>query len=228
MDLAAWRETTVAIVIPGDEHDDDRVVTDRSHRRVATWRRLRIRVLAVSAVGSLAVVVLAGANLLAGGETAPTAPTVTTVLGRLPSTTAPGVIGEKAPDFAVETTGNDVFELSAHLLADGRPVLLNLWASWCFPCREEMPALDAASRARPDVKFVGVAIRDSESDALEFLEQVPVSYVVGIDDGSVEEAYAPLAMPETYLISAEGIIVKRLFGGLTEERLAAELAEAFG
>ena len=130
--------------------------------------------------------------------------------------------------FAVETTDGQ-FSLSDHLATDGRPVFLNLWASWCFPCREEMPAIDASAAQHPGVEFVGVSVQDSRSDAEEFAEEIGVAYTLGFDDdGSVDGAYAPLGLPASYLISADGIIVEQIFGKVTEKDLAEKFAEHFG
>lgn len=136
---------------------------------------------------------------------------------------------EIAPIFSVPTTDGGEFSLSQHVADDGRPVFLNLWASWCFPCREEMPAIDAASIAHPEVAFVGVAVQDSEADAAEFAEEVGVSYVLGFDnDGDVENAYNPLGLPASYIISGEGVIVERIFGKVTEQDLADKFEQHFG
>lgn len=136
---------------------------------------------------------------------------------------------EIAPIFAVTTQDGSVFSLSEHLATDGRPVFLNLWASWCFPCREEMPAIDRAAAQHPDIEFVGVAVQDNEADATAFVEEIGVSYLLGFDaDGEVEDAYAPLGLPASYLISGEGVIVERIFGKVTEDDLAEKFVEHFG
>lgn len=136
---------------------------------------------------------------------------------------------EIAPIFSVPTTDGGEFSLSEHIANDGRPVFLNLWASWCFPCREEMPAIDAASMAHPEVEFVGVAVQDSEGDATEFADEIGVSYLLGFDgDGEVEDAYNPLGLPASYIISGEGVIVERIFGKVTEQDLADKFAKHFG
>lgn len=136
---------------------------------------------------------------------------------------------EIAPIFSVPTTDGGEFSLSEHIADDGRPVFLNLWASWCFPCREEMPAIDAAALAHPEVAFIGVAVQDSETDATEFAEEIGVSYSLGIDDDAeVENAYNPLGLPASYIISGEGVIVERIFGKVTEQDLAEKFAQHFG
>jgi len=141
----------------------------------------------------------------------------------------PHITGKAAPDFTIDLLDGSRFDLSDHLTEDGRPVLLNLWASWCAPCREEMPALDAASRAHTDVYFIGVAVDDNASDAAAFAEEVGVSYALAIDEsGLVGGDYPSPGLPATFLISPDGIIVKTVYGGVDEADIDAMIAEAFG
>ncbi len=137
---------------------------------------------------------------------------------------------ELAPAFAVPTESGEIFNLDEHLANDGRPVFLNFWASWCFPCREEMPAIDRASQAHPEVLFIGVDIRDpSRSDAEDFLDVINISYLIGFDDDdAVDNEYRPLGLPASYIISSEGVILERIFGVVTEADLAEKFATHFG
>jgi cytochrome c biogenesis protein CcmG/thiol:disulfide interchange protein DsbE len=135
---------------------------------------------------------------------------------------------EIAPIFAVETTDGS-FNLSDHLARDGRPVFLNLWASWCFPCREEMPAIDRSASQHPEISFIGVSVQDSRADAEAFGEEIGVGYTLGFDDdGSVDGAYQPVGLPASYIISSDGIILERIFGKVTEQDLAEKFAQYFG
>lgn len=112
---------------------------------------------------------------------------------------------------------------------DGRPIFLNLWASWCFPCREEMPAIDRAATDFPEVAFIGVSVQGSRSDAEAFAEEIGVSYLLGFDEeDAVDNAYKPLGLPASYLISSDGTIVERIFGKITEEYLAEKFATHYG
>ncbi|MEN8041517.1 MAG: TlpA disulfide reductase family protein [Actinomycetota bacterium] len=134
---------------------------------------------------------------------------------------------EIAPSFVVPTMDGQ-FSLAEHLASDGRPIFLNLWASWCFPCREEMPAIDESSQAFPEVAFVGVSVQDARTDAEAFAEEIGVTYIIGFDEqNDVDAAYQPLGLPASYIIDSNGIIVERIFGKVTEEDLAAKFALHF-
>lgn len=136
---------------------------------------------------------------------------------------------ELAPLFNVPTASGGDFSLAEHQATDGRPVFLNLWASWCFPCREEMPAIDQTAQKFPEIAFLGVSVQDSRSDAEGFAEEIGVTYLLGFDEqGAVDGAYKPLGLPASYLISSDGIIVERIFGKVTEEDLAEKFATHFG
>ena len=136
---------------------------------------------------------------------------------------------ELAPAFVVPTSTGGTFSLDEHLANDGRPVFLNLWAAWCFPCREEMPAIDRASQAHPEVLFIGVDVQDTRSAADKFLEEIGISYLIGFDDeDEVDNQYQPLGLPASYIISSEGVILERIFGVVTEADLAEKFETYFG
>lgn len=135
---------------------------------------------------------------------------------------------EVAPMFTVATT-DGTFSLSEHLATDGRPVFLNLWASWCFPCREEMPAIDAAATKHPEVAFIGVSVQDTTAEATAFAEEIGVQYTLGFDEeGTVDAAYTPVGLPASFIISADGVILERIFGKVTEADLDEKFSKHFG
>lgn len=155
------------------------------------------------------------------GDDKPAAPTIPT-LGFAPT-------GDEAPDFAIDLIAGDRFRLSDHLATDGRPVILNLWASWCGPCREEMPALDAVAAANPDVFLIGVAVDDDPGAARRFANEIGVSYALAIDeDDAVGSRYPSPGLPATFFIDSGGQIVRIAFGGVTEEQVQELIDELFG
>ncbi len=183
----------------------------------------RRRALLLIALALLAGLVTIWIALAAGGDGE------TGSSGPVTAAGVPGSGDERAPDFAVPIRGGGTFTLSDHLATDGRPVLLNLWASWCPPCRAELPAIDAAAARHPEVLFVGVAVSDSVDDATAFADDLGISYLIGFDENDeVGPAFRAPGLPATYLISPDGHIVKRILGQMTEDSIDADLAAAFG
>ena len=110
----------------------------------------------------------------------------------------------------------------------GRPVVLNFWASWCIPCRDEAPSLNASAGAhRGEVVFVGVDVQDLRSDALSFLREFNVAYVSVRDEADETfRAYGLTGVPETYYVSADGRIVAHSPGAITRSSLEAGITQA--
>jgi cytochrome c biogenesis protein CcmG, thiol:disulfide interchange protein DsbE len=136
-------------------------------------------------------------------------------------------VGSAAPIFAIDTFDGESFDLGAHL-AEGRgPVLLNLWASWCGPCREEFPLLSDFAATRDGLTVVGVAVRDEMAAARRFATEMDPAFPVGFDtDGAVAASYPSFGLPATYLIDGDGTVVQVVAGRLTEESLAALASSA--
>jgi len=89
---------------------------------------------------------------------------------------------------------------------EGTPVVVNFWASWCFPCRDEQAALEASWRKhKDDVMFLGIAHLDQVPNALAYLEEFDVTYPSGPDmGGRIYNAYHVGGVPETFFIDANG------------------------
>jgi len=130
-------------------------------------------------------------------------------------------VGHPAPPLAVETFSGENFDLAQHFESGGGPVLLNLWASWCEPCKREFPTLSDYAENRPGVTVVGVAVQDQLDPAREFAQEMEPSFLVGWDgDGTVRDAYPSFGLPATFLIDADGNVVEIVLAELTPERLA--------
>lgn len=128
--------------------------------------------------------------------------------------------GQPAPDFQAPLFDGSTFQLSEHLASDGRPLVLNLWASWCGPCRAEMPELSAFAVSHPEVRLVGIAVNDTEADAMAFVEELQPTFATGIDrDGSVRRLYPTFGLPSTLVIDTEGNVVHHVDGPVTSELL---------
>jgi cytochrome c biogenesis protein CcmG/thiol:disulfide interchange protein DsbE len=134
-------------------------------------------------------------------------------------------VGLTAPDFTLSLFDGATFTLSSHLAQDGRPVVLNFWASWCLPCRHEMPAFDAVAHDRPEIFILGVAVQDTEPAARAFADEVGVSYSLGYDtEGTILEKYPTLGLPATWFITADGTVAEQWFGQL-DKALLEEMIE---
>jgi cytochrome c biogenesis protein CcmG/thiol:disulfide interchange protein DsbE len=130
-------------------------------------------------------------------------------------------IGAAAPDFTVELIDGGAFTLSE---ARGRPVIVNLWASWCAPCREEIPDISAFATANPDVTIIGVAVQDPETSAREFAATIGATYPLALGTTEFEDAYPHLGLPATYIIDETGIVIEVINGIVNEEILTNALA----
>jgi cytochrome c biogenesis protein CcmG, thiol:disulfide interchange protein DsbE len=127
-----------------------------------------------------------------------------------------GGCAKSAKDMAPDFSRNDLAGEPVHL-ADyrGRLVLLNFWASWCGPCREEMPQFSAWQRSdgARGLRIIGVSMDDDVQSARAFLKQHPVSYPIVMGDAKLGETFGGiLGLPTTYLIDAQGRIVARYEG----------------
>lgn len=136
----------------------------------------------------------------------------------------PATTAEPVVDFSFALFDGSTFSLADHFATDGRPVVLNFWASWCPPCVREMPEFDQVARAHPEVAFIGVAVDDTESNARSFASEIGVSYLLGFDPtGRAHETLPFVALPTTWIIDGTGHIVHKTQGALTAEALEALL-----
>ncbi|GGZ65318.1 thioredoxin [Lysobacter xinjiangensis] len=139
-------------------------------------------------------------------------------------------VGERLPAIALPTLDGETRHLAD--LAAGRPLLVNFWASWCRPCLEEMPALDAFARRQGanGVQVVGIAL--DEADAVRsFLDARPVGYTVLVDspgpaDSSVRLGNARGVLPYSVLVGTDGRILKQWAGPLEPDDLDGWAREA--
>ena len=117
---------------------------------------------------------------------------------------------EAAPDFTVETFEGETLRLSD---LRGQVVVLNFWASWCPPCRWEMPFFETISQEykERDVVFLGIAMSDTMKDAGDFADAAGVTYPLALDaTNEIARDYEVLGLPTTFLIDKDGAIRRRL------------------
>ncbi len=114
--------------------------------------------------------------------------------------------GQSAPDFVLKSSAGDNLRLSEYR---GDVVMINFWATWCGPCRQEMPLLDDLYSRYQRVGFtlLGVNIDDDSRRAMKMIEELGVNFPVLFDDGKdVSKLYAVEAMPVTVLVDREGTV----------------------
>ena len=124
------------------------------------------------------------------------------------------MIGEKLPFFELRPATSDRPGIVSAQFADGKPRLLNIWASWCLPCIAEAPQLERLQQE--GVEIVGVAIRDRPEDVARFLERHGNPYAaIGLDDLSeVQLGIGSSGVPETFVIDGQGRIVYQHIGDI--------------
>jgi peroxiredoxin len=134
-------------------------------------------------------------------------------------------VGAEAPDFTRADFVNKQLRLSDYR---GKVVLLNFWATWCPPCREEMPVFSRWQRAlnAKGLQVIGVSMDDDVASVKEFLTAHPVSYPVVMGDVKLAETYGGvLGLPLSYLLDTKGRIVARYQGEADLAKMEAKVSE---
>jgi thiol-disulfide isomerase/thioredoxin len=134
------------------------------------------------------------------------------------------------PEFSLNTPDGKKLSLKDFR---GKVVLLNFWASWCEPCREEMPAMEKLYKEYKEKNFVvlAVAVKDRKQDAINFVKELKITYPIALDpEAQVGSLYGAWGLPATYLIGPKGEGLARGWGpaewyGPAARKLIKELTD---
>ncbi|OLN24007.1 thiol-disulfide oxidoreductase [Domibacillus antri] len=124
-------------------------------------------------------------------------------------------VGEKAPDFTVKTMGGQEVNLSDY---EGKKIFLNFWATWCPPCKAEMPHMQSFYDDEPEnVEILAVNLEESRAKVSEFVDQYALTFPILMDeDGTVAETYEVYTIPTTYVLNEKGVVEQKIIGPMDE------------
>jgi len=123
----------------------------------------------------------------------------------------PPVLGKVAPKLAIQTAAGDQVSVAG---LEGKPVVLNFWASWCGPCVQEGGVLADAAAAHPEIAFVGADNRDTTAAFQTFEQRHPHPYPAGPIVSGSYQSYGVAGLPSTFFIDAQGVVVASFSGPL--------------
>jgi cytochrome c biogenesis protein CcmG/thiol:disulfide interchange protein DsbE len=133
-------------------------------------------------------------------------------------------VGKEAPAFVTDDVNGNRVHLADYA---GHPVLVNFWASWCGPCRQEFPVLRQLMDARPDVRVLGVVFDDSAAAARRFAEEQHATWPALVDPKhQIADAYGVAAkpgIPVTVVVDRDGVVRARHLGPITSLAEAEKL-----
>ena len=136
------------------------------------------------------------------------------------------LVGQPAPEFVLESFSGEKVGLSDFR---GKTLLVNFWASWCHPCREEAPVLEKAymSLSGKQVEFIGVNVMDDRKSAEEYIKSFGGTFVnVHDPENRIHLDYGVGGVPETFFVNPEGIITGKHRGPITEKMIMRYIESA--
>lgn len=130
--------------------------------------------------------------------------------------------GVRAPNFTLPTLDGKTFTLADYSKSPGKVVVVDIWATWCPPCRAEIPYLVKMNKkfAEKPVKIVGIAIDQGKPEISSFVKSQKIDYIIGLDPNAavIGDSYKVGGIPATYIIDKKGVIryVHSGFGGASD------------
>src|SRR5438128_9008499 len=147
--------------------------------------------------------------------------------GLLGMAARPPLVGSPAPEIVLKDLQGGEVKLSD---LRGKVVLLNFWATWCKPCKEEMPAMQASYDKLRDQGFVVLAVNELEdtNKVIEHIRTHGHTFLVVMDhDNRVANRYGVVGLPASFLIDRQGLVREHIFGNLLTEERIAELVRRY-
>lgn len=145
-----------------------------------------------------------------------------------PGSQRPGAVESKAPNFSLQELNGQPLQLSSY---NGKVVLLNFWATWCTPCRAEIPNFEQFQNqyGPQGLQVIGISMDDSEKPVREFYQQFKMNYPVAVGNEKVTQSYGGiLGLPVSFLIGRDGKIAAKYVGAaqipVVEQEIRALLA----
>ncbi len=143
-----------------------------------------------------------------------------------PSALPSALIGKPAPEMSLpQVEGLNVPSFDTASLKQGGVTIVNVWGSWCIPCRDEQPLLTELAK-RKDIRLVGIDYKDSPENARVFLGSLgnPFAAVAADREGRAAVDWGVYGVPETFIVDGDGLIRYKWIGPLTAEGLTGTLA----
>lgn len=135
-------------------------------------------------------------------------------------------VGMLAPDFGLNTTSGGRFRLAQER---GKTVIINFWASWCGPCRNEMPELEAVFRQfdPQELSVVAVNVGESRNRALRYAEELGLTLPVAVDsESAISKLYFVRALPTSFFVDRDGVIQAKELGEMSRQTILDDVKKA--
>jgi thiol-disulfide isomerase/thioredoxin len=134
----------------------------------------------------------------------------------------PPTVGSALADFSLTQLNGERIALSD---LRGRPVVINFWATWCPPCREEMPLLEQTAQTYADqLVVIGIDYGEDAQTVAAYVQEIGIHFPIALDeDGQVSERYYVRSFPTTFFVDAEGVLRAQHLGALTDKLMVTYL-----